>query len=103
MSGKIQNLLQQASQEPNTSSVSFAKRNFTDEEQAQAVFLKVKENLLNLDNWNKNAGLSSFEMFDENGNLKADKTLHPGGFERISLKGSGKYDWVRIIDIYEDK
>ena len=101
MSGKIQNLLQQASQEPNTSSVSFAKRNFTEEGQAQAVFLEVKEKLLNLDNWNKNAGLSSFEIFDENGNVQADKTIRIGGFERISLKGTGKYDWVRITDIYE--
>jgi hypothetical protein len=101
MSGKIQNLLQQASKEPNTSSVSFAKRNFTDEKQAAAFFPEVKVKLLNLENWNKNAGLSSFELFDENGTVKADKTIHKGDFNRISLKGSGKYDWVKIIDIYQ--
>ena len=103
MSGKIQNLLQQASQEPNTSSVSSAKRNFTDEEQARSVFLEVKEKLLNLDNWNKNSGLSSFEIFDENGDVQADKTIRPGGFERITLPGTGKNDWVRVIDIYNDE
>ena len=100
MSGKIQNLLHQASQEPNTSSVSSAKRNFTDEEQARSVFLEVNEKLLNLDNWNKNSVLSNFEIFDENGDVQADKTIRIGGFERISLKGTGKYDWVKIIDIY---
>ena len=103
MSGKIQNLLHQASQEPNTSSVSSAKRHFTDEEQARSVFLEVKEKLLKLDNWNENSGLSSFEIFDENGHVKADRTIRPGVFERISLTGTGKYDWVRVIDIYEDE
>ena len=102
MSDRIQNLLRQASQEPNTSSVSFAKRSFSDEEQARAVFLEVKEKLLNLENWNKKAGLSSYELFDETGKVKTDKTLQIGAFNRISLKGSGKYDWVKIIDIYED-
>lgn len=103
MSGKIQNFLHRASKEPNTSSVSFAKRTFSDENQAEAFFLEVKEKLLNLENWNKNAGLSSFELFDENGDVKADKAICNDDFERISLKGSGKYDWVKVIDIYEDE
>ena len=101
MSGKIQNLLQTASQQPNTSSVSSAKRIFTTEEQGRKVFLQVKEKLLDINEWNKNSGITSFEIFDENGNVRADKTIREGGFERISLKGSGKYDWVRVIDIYD--
>ncbi len=102
MNGKIQYLLQEAnSQDSNENSVSFAKRDFTTLEKAQTAFLRLKEKLLNLDNWSENSGLSSYELFDENGNVRPDKTLAADSFIRIALTGSGKYDWVKVIEIYE--
>ncbi len=45
--------------------------------------------------------LSTYKLFDEAGNsLKTDE-IFLGVFIRIWLKGSGKYDWVKVIDIFE--
>src|SRR5215217_3819931 len=101
MNSKIQTLLQSANSDNHDSSVSFAKRVFPDFERARSAFSIFKLKLLNIDEWNKNAVLSSYELFDENGNVLGDKTIFEGVFIRISLKGSGKYDWVKVIEIYE--
>jgi hypothetical protein len=83
------------------SSISSARRVFTTGEAAQSVFAIIKTRLLDIDEWNKNSFLSSFQLFDENGKSLPDKTILEGVFLRISLKGSGKYDWVKVIEIYE--
>lgn len=102
MNGRIQNLLKEAnSQDSHENSVSFAKRDFTTVEKARTAFFRLKESVLNIENWNENSRLSSYELFDENGNNCADKTLTTDSFIRISLKGSGKYDWVKVIEIYD--
>lgn len=102
MSNKIQNLLEQAyAQDSNRNSVSFAKHNFTAADNAQTAFTQLREKLLNLENWNEHSGLTSYELFDKDGNSYEDKTLKENAFIRIYLKASGKYDWVQIIEIYD--
>lgn len=101
MSGKIQNLLQHAEADSEHSSVSSAKRQFPDGETAQRFFSILKTRLFNVDEWNEHSTISSFELFDENGYASESKTFFKGVFIRISLKGSGKYDWVKFTDLYE--
>ena len=43
--------------------------------------------------------LSTYALFDENG--REINEINVGTFIRISLKASGKYDWIRVIDIYD--
>jgi hypothetical protein len=100
MKNKTQELLKLANDNPD-SSISSAKRVFPDRKAAQDFFSLLKSRLLKIDEWNKNSNLSSYRLFDENGNPLDDQLLAEGVFNRISLKGSGKYDWVRIVEIYE--
>ena len=101
MSSKINSLLEQANQNKNESSVSFAEKSFSDEAAKERVFSNLKTKLLNIEEWNEHGSLSSYEIFDESGQRLADNRLFTGVFIRISLKATGKYDWVRVIDINE--
>jgi len=102
MSDKIQNLLKQANfSATEDSSVSLAKRTFLSDAEAKEFFNQTKTKLLNLDEWNKNSTPSNYELFDENGSVSVTKTISIGKFIRIGVPGSGKYDWVRVIDIYD--
>lgn len=69
--------------------------------EGEKLFFLLKTKLLNIDEWGKHGSLSSYKLFDESGHSLADKNLFVGIFIRISLKATGKYDWVRVIDIYE--
>ena len=102
MNGKIQELLEQANSSAKpTSSVNNAKRSFQTDSAATEFFDKLKRKLFQIDEWNTNSALSSFELFDENGNAANEKKLALGDFIRITLPGTGKSDWVRGIDIHE--
>lgn len=102
MSGKIQNLLEQAnSSQANDSSVTFAKRVFSIETDAEKYFEKVKKALFDLEIWDKNSTPSSYELFDEAGRVRESKIIFLGGFIRIHITGSGKYDWIKVIEIYD--
>ncbi len=101
MNSKIQSLLETANSHSNDSSVSFDKRIFPANEAAEQAFLKLKKDLLNITEWNKHSAISSFELFDETGRVLEDKTIFEETLCRISMPGSGKYDWVRFIEIYE--
>lgn len=102
MSGKIQNLLEQANySETNDSSVTFAKRVFLTESETQRYFNKVRQELFDLEIWDKNSTPSSYEMFDENGNVCAGKIIVLDRFIRINVPGSGKFDWVKVIEIHD--
>lgn len=101
MNSKINHLLEQANLNEDESSTSSAGKKFSVEAEAEKVFSILKTKLLNIDEWNEHGGLSSYGLFDENGQPLIDKSLFVGVFIRISLKATGKYDWVRVIDIYE--
>ncbi len=101
MSKKIKDLLNQAKLIEDESSISSAEKTFSDEAQTTRVFSILKMKILNIDEWNKHALLSEYWLFDENGKSCQSKILADGIFIRISLKGSGKYDWIKIINIRE--
>ena len=104
MNSKIQSLLEKAaaianSSDEKMSSVALARRNFATAAEAEKAFDKFHRKLFQIKRWNADLGLSSFELFDEDGNLCDRETAAVGDFIRITLTGSGKSDWVKIIRI----
>lgn len=107
MNDKIQNLLAQAERQARTSetgesSVTFATRTFSDEVGAEGSFNHLKQKLFHIRSWNDKSFLTSFELFDQNGKPTQRETAAVGDFIRLSLTGSGKDDWVKIIEIIEE-
>lgn len=103
MNGKIKDLLNQAETNPNNSSVSSAEKNFSGAAEAEKAYSIVKKKIQNINEWNDHGMLSSYKLFDENGREQKPEILSENSFIRISLKGSGKYDWVRVINIDESE
>lgn len=101
MKGKIEELLERARTDENHSSLSSAEKTFSAEAEAARVFAALKIKLLNIEEWNAHAMLSSFRLFDERGQPLENKHMAVGAFLQISLTGTMKYDWVRVIDIHE--
>jgi hypothetical protein len=107
MNDKIQNLLAQAEQqkrasETGESSITFASRAFSDAGEAEESFNHLKQKLFHIRSWNAESFLTSFELFDRNGELNPKESAVVGDFIRLSLTGSGKYDWVKIVEITEE-
>ncbi|MEP7038923.1 MAG: NAD(P)/FAD-dependent oxidoreductase, partial [Acidobacteriota bacterium] len=98
---KTDKLLNQAEQNENESSISSADKSFANPADATRVFSSLKTKLLNIDEWNNHSLLSSYALFDENGFESSESELAVGKFIRIALTASGKYDWIRIIEIYD--
>ncbi|MDQ6787241.1 MAG: hypothetical protein M3033_10575 [Acidobacteriota bacterium] len=106
MNSKIQDLLEKAAAIANVSreemsSVACARRNFANEAEAERAFDEFQRKLFQIKKWNAHSGLSSYELFDENGNVCRSEAAKVGDFIRITLIGSGKSDWVKIIRIDE--
>jgi hypothetical protein len=106
MNNKIQSLLEQAekqaaSSKTGESSISFASRDFSEISQAENLFDHLKQKLFRVRKWNTESFLTSFELYGKNGKLSAGEAAAVGDFIRLSLTGSGKYDWVKIIEIHE--
>lgn len=101
MEKKIRNLIERAQVLKDESSFSSAEKDLETEAEAGAVFDALKIKLRNIDEWNDHGMLSTYALFDENGTALQDKVIAAGTFMRIHLKGSGKYDWVRVIDFFE--
>lgn len=101
MNYKTDDLLERARQDEDHSSLSSAEKTFADEAEAARVFGVLKAKLSDIDEWNAHSMLSSFEIFDERGQRLETKKPAVGEFLRISLKGTMKYDWVRVEDIHE--
>lgn len=99
----IQKLLDSALADKNHSSVSFAERIFLSPTGAAAAFSSLKENIRDLNLWNQAASLNNFELFDKTGRKCQNELLKKNLFVRMSLKGSGKYDWVKIAKITESE
>jgi hypothetical protein len=100
MEGKIQELLGKAeSAEENDATVNGSKRLFGSEADAAAFYELKRPGLSDLDSWNESSSLSSYSLFDETGRELPRTELAEGDLIRISLKGSGKYDWVKVISL----
>ncbi len=104
MNSKIQDLLDRAaavtaSSEDKMSSVARAERQFATEREAEKCFGELKEKLFRVERWNAHSALSSYELFDETGKSCERETAKVGDFIKITLAGSGKSDWVKIVNI----
>ena len=101
MKFKTDDLLAQARRDEEHSSVASAEKTFADETGAVKAFSILKTKLSEVEEWNAHAMLSSFKIFDENGRELQTKKLSVGVFLQISLTGTMKYDWVRVVDVFE--
>lgn len=106
MNSKFQDLLKQAETQarattPQQSSVTCSERSFSNDDEAGVFFERLKQKLLRIKDWNEKSGLSGYKLFDAKGNLSHRKQAIVGDFIRIALHGSGKYDWVKILDIFD--
>jgi len=80
-------------------SINYATREFTSDADADTYFDGLKARIADLSHWNDKSGLSTYELFDGNGNPIADTRIKIAQFIKITLSGSGKSDWVRVRDI----
>lgn len=102
MSGKIENLIRQAKADTEEkTSIASANRTYKSDNEAERAFQQFCEKLAYIERWNGSSGVSSFGLFGENGNKATDRPAAIGDFVCIKLPGTGKEDWVKIIDIYE--
>lgn len=103
MKSKIESLLKLAdSPAAQTSLVTSASRFFPTVNEATTFFQTLTEKLLHIEHWNKVSEISSFTHFDENGNARQPQNLAAvGSMVKVSLPGSGKDDWVKIIEIHD--
>lgn len=103
---KIQILLEKAARQnetetPEASSVASASRVCPEESKAEELFLRFGQKLFRINRWNSDSAISSFELFDERGDSQREKRAALGDFIKITLPGSGKSDWVKIVEIDE--
>lgn len=102
MNGKIQNLLNEAEKSADgKSSVTSARREFEAIENADKTFARLRPRLFDVNRWEKFSGAAAFHLFGEAGQMLETETAQKGNFIRITLPGSGKHDWVKIIDIHD--
>ncbi|HLM00090.1 MAG TPA: hypothetical protein VK400_03480 [Pyrinomonadaceae bacterium] len=102
MSEKIKNLLKEAeASEDGKSSVTSARRELKSAEEAAEVFASLRKKLYDINRWEIDSGVTAFQLFNEDGNPLKSKQAGKGNFVRITLPGSGKNDWVKIIDIHD--
>ena len=83
------------------SSLASAARDFETAAEAEKNYGRLKQKLLRIQEWNAESGVSSYEHFNEAGKPQHDKNATVGDFIKITLPGTGKSDWVRVIDIRE--
>ena len=104
MNRRIPRLLEEAKRQKGSgeSSVTSASRPFPDPTEADEFFEKLRPELFRVREWNGKTAVTSFELFDEKGNLANRQTAVVGDFIRLTMTGAGKYDWVRIIEIVDE-
>ena len=81
-------------------SVNYGGREFTTEQEAAAYLVDLKKRLIDIKKWNQHAGLSTYELIDQNG-VPVERPIAPGLFMRITLTASGKPDWVKVENVFE--
>ena len=82
------------------SSIAKATRVFPSAAEAEEAFSFLQKRLFHIEHWNACSEISSFELFGADGNSQPKKVA-VGDFIKISLPGSGKDDWVNIVQIHE--
>lgn len=101
--GRIEQLIAQAqSDTEEKTSISKAEREFADTPTAEKNFRRLREKLFRVARWNDESGAMTFTLFDANGDLMPDKSAAIDDFIRITLPGTGKSDWVKVKDVFEN-
>jgi len=107
INGKIQILLEKAARQndstvPKQSSTAQATRVFSTAAEAEKAFSFLRNRLFKVELWNVESEISSFHLFDRNGNAAPEKPAATAGdFIKIIFPGSGKDDWVKIVQIHD--
>ncbi len=102
MSSGINNLIEQVKTDAEEkTSIASAERLFADKAEANSAFHRFSEKLLRIERWNAESGISSFALFNTNGDELLYKPAATGNFICTKLSGTGKEDWLKIIEIYE--
>lgn len=83
-------------------SVSSAKRLFPSENEALEFYRSVRGSLFRISEWIKNSTATTYDLFDESGLPSPSDEISVGKFIRIELRGSGKYDWVRVQRVVDE-
>jgi len=100
---KIEELIEAAnSSTEGDTSLNVAKRIFDDTAKCGAFFEQTCSNLLSITEWNRNSSATNYKVFDEAGTDIDLVPIDVGHFIRIGLYGSGKYDWVRVVEIFDE-
>ena len=98
----IETLLEAAnSSTEGDTSVNTAKRQFIEQAESESFFKRTCAKLLDIAQWNRNSSPTSYKLFNESGAEIGSQPIEVGGFIRIALYGSGKYDWVRVVEIFD--
>lgn len=86
---------------------SIAEEEFENEEDARNMFITAKQRLLDVNNWNRIAGIvtATFQVIDNKGK-EVDRQVKKSDYLRISIPGPGNkegegYDWVFVEDLIE--
>jgi len=102
-SNKIEELIEAAnSSTEGDTSLNVAKRIFGDAGKCDAFFARTCSDLLSITEWNRNSSATNYKLFDEAGTDIDSSPIDVGRFIRIGLYGSGKYDWVRVVEIFDE-
>lgn len=104
--GKTRQLLEKAEKQHEAagtadSCVARAARHFSSADETENEFQNLRRKLFQISLWNECSEISSFELFDQNGGAQPEKFAAVGDFIKVTLPGSGKADWVEIVEIYE--
>ena len=107
VNARIQRLLGEAlankySSGTGKSSITSASRTFPNTHNADDFFNRLRAELFRVREWNEKTTLTSFELFDEKGNMSERQTAIVGDFIRLSKAGSGKSDWGEVIEIVDE-
>ena len=107
MNKRIQRLLGEALAEKYSSgtgesSITSASRAFLKTHDADDFFNKLRPELFRVREWNEKATLTSFELFDEKGDISERENAVVGDFIRLSMAGTGKNDWVKVIEMIDE-
>jgi hypothetical protein len=99
----IQELIRAAnSSTEGDTSLNSAKRAFLDQADCDQFFETTRSKLFDINEWNKNSSPTKYALFDSSGTQIDQRPISVGTFIRISLYGSGKYDWVRVVSIEDE-
>ena len=102
MSSKIENLLKHVNESNAAdSSVTNAMRLCADEAEAESVFRQLTGKLFSIEHWNIESEVMNFDLYDADGIARPQKTAAAGDYIKTAMPGSGKDDWIKIVEITE--